>query len=326
MGTSCAIISILAYTGYAAEYQKAIRNSVCSGTSSMLLYLFAGIMILAMVLLTLPFCSEAWTNFVLPTETELWAAQFGVNSVIADTVVSIFIMAIFYAIHIWNEAKARQSMNVGLYSIIFQVSSVVIIGLKQWFQWEDFKIYNYIGIAIVLLSSTLPLVHQIDKFDKKVIFISIISSFTAAVALFTDGEIVRQVIFKDNFDNQETSLFLFYEALTFLIPFTIVATFLFFKNSKVLSFNIFSEITTREKRNRYLWAAFASALQFIGAVFALAIDPKSLLPIGILSITPILGVSWEFFTRTNNNNTHQTRIEFIAAILVAFGLILLYKK
>ncbi len=318
-----AFISVFAYTGYAAKYEQAIRKSNCSTTSSVLLYLIAGLMILGLTVLTLPFCISSWTSFVLPNDLILWGNTLGINNTFANLVFSMTIMAIFYALHIWSEARARFSMDVGYYSILFQINILVIVTIKAFFEGKYFSVENSIGIVVVLLGSVIPLIiGKTDKITKEVIQISILSAVTAAVALFTDGEIVRQVIFKDNFSFEHSSLFLFYEALTFLLPCIIISFCLFIGNKKAFFTSFKNEIVCKEQKTRYIWSSLASALQFIFAVFALAIDPKSLLPIGILSITPILGVLSEKIIRKDKKIKH---FEIIAAILVALGLILLRK-
>jgi hypothetical protein len=324
-----AFLGVFAYVSYARTYQPIMETTKEPAiVSATILYGFASVVLLGFVGITTLIFKDAWRDFVLPTKTELWSNLiFGTHNIGVDISVSIAIMACFYAVHIVTEAEARRSMDINAYSLLFQISSIVIVFVNYCFYPYNFDSRLAIGGFILLVFSTMPLYFRVNRFDTRVVIIACLSAIVCGVALATDGKIVERVIFteKNQLNYSKTPVFLFYEFLTFFIPFvltflTILTLYGFVKTKSYL------ESALNKKTKSYFIAAFGSVLQFVGSVYALGIEPNSVVPPTILGTTPLASL---FVSSILKEETEKdkwvNRFEYVSAVGVLIGLIIIFR-
>jgi hypothetical protein len=318
-----AVFAVFAYTLYARKYDDILEQNPRPILSAILLYLLSSVLLLFLVGITSLVYKTAFSDFVAPTHTQLIGWQLtGSKDVFIDIGVSIALMSVGYATHIYTEARSRQSphFGIGLYAIVFQLNTVVIVLLNQLVTPKSLHPLAILGAVMVLLFSVLPFFRKVSRIENKIIILALISAISCGGSLFIDGNIVRQVVFQPTFSWSQSPLFLFYEFLTFFIPSLIVATALAIRIGIP---SVFQQLRTEIKRKKspYYWSTLGSVGQFVGSVFALAVDTAPLVVPSILAITPLVNV---IFDKKQLTPTEKT-MEYISAFGILMGLIFVTK-
>ncbi len=314
-----AMIAVLNYTLYAKYYEKVVREVDEPLVSATILYGLASMILVTGSLVTSPFNDK---EFNIPNSFFLWGEQFKNSWVIFGT---IALMAVGYYVHIVTEAYSRKRLNMGIYSIFFQSNILIIIGLDWIFHDSKLRLISIIGGVIVFVASIWALRRkELDKGTKKgnnVVIFACLSALSCGGSLFIDGEVGRYLIFKDNFNISQISIFLFYEFLTFFIPFLLTISHLIIKFGLKKSLKSLNKGFTNYK-TLYLLSSLFSVGQFVFSVFALSSNTKFFTAI-ILGTTPFMNVAFD----NNNKNRPQYIQEIILALCMLIGLgMIFYNK
>jgi drug/metabolite transporter (DMT)-like permease len=316
---SIALIAVLSYTLYAKYYEKVVREIDEALISATILYGLASMILITGSLITSPFNDK---EFNVPNSFFLWGEQFENSWVLVGT---IAMMSIGYYVHIVTEAYSRKRLNMGIYSIFFQSNILIIIGLDWTFHDSKLRLISITGGIIVFVASIWALrKKELDKGtkkDKNVVIIACLSALTCGGSLFIDGEVGRYLIFKDDFNISQISTFLFYEFLTFFIPFLLTISHLMIKLGFKKALKSLNKGFSSYKI-LYLLSSLFSVGQFVFSVFALSSNTKFFGAI-ILGTTPFVNVIFD----TNFKPKTQYIQEIILAICMLIGLgMIFYNK
>jgi hypothetical protein len=313
-----AILSVVCYTAFSFHYERQVREDSASPlVSATLLYgLAAGILI---VLVGGSSLLYGW-HFSIPQITHLWGSLQqgeGVNKMLFWT---IFMMAMGYSLHIASEAICREKIDQSAYSIVFQLNAVAIIVFNQVLYAVYVPLWGWIGGGLVLSASIFTLYlsakgESVMPIKRRYLAWAVLSALSCGGALFVDGEMGAKVIIGEEMQKTEIPVFLFYEFLTFFLPFLFVRGILFFDS------NIEKGQLTKSLK-RYFKGYFLSALfsvgQFVFSVYALSFKEQRFMVAIILATTPV----WNVFFDRNAKKEHQRKIEIALAFVTSIGVAL----
>jgi hypothetical protein len=326
IGILFAILGVGSYTAYSRFFSASVEHTkgkiltAPAIISSIILYFTA-----AGLLFLTSFCAsfiftDAWSTFELPLKTELWAYNLNIPnySTTTDIILSLSIMIFGYAASIISESASRQQVNVASFDITYQLNAPVVVVLTGLFASSSLIASDWIGGLLIVFASILPLLvrSKLDKdFSKTISFWTIFSGITCGIALFTDANFTKQIIFLPEFSWQKTPIFIAYEAITFFGPFLIAILFFFLKYGiKQFSDDIIA--IKRDSKKTYFWAAFYSALYYVFSVWAFSVG-NNLIIATIFGLIPLINVWFDPKERPKQ----QKNAEYMAAVLLFIGFL-----
>ncbi len=356
------ILAVVCYGFFSKFYEPLTRStesplltaSLLYGGAAFLLFITAGIvaLFLGVHFEPPPNVKVFGLNFN-SMYVSIFGLNFSITWVILVLTLLILAMSLLYFAHIFTEAFARRGINMGVYTILFQVNVLVIAFIDWSIYRTSLSLFVVLGGIFILLSSTLSLfIHHFvlkkdeqatAKFNKKVIILGIFSAITCGLALYIDGEIGRNYIFHQGpFNPNFLVAFLLYEMLTFGIPFfwtfmllsiskapsrishangSSFQWFSFIRCSMKVPRNVLHQLKEEFKRSPkdYFLASLFSAGQFVFSVLALSLPGPRFYPAAALAISPL-------FSTFLDKNTRLKRIkalEYGCGAISAIGLFLL---
>ena len=242
----------------------------------------------------------------------------------------ILAMSYLYYKHIITEAESRKTINMGAYSVLFQIN-IIIIALVDWLSYKSQLSWEIIigGILLFISSTGILAGHyffanrdiSLLKLSKRTIYISILSAVTCGFALCIDGEIGRNYIFVSGNKMQFISTFVFYEMLTFGIPSILALVNYIWQTKTFDSLNILKSVF-KDNKSDYLLSSFFSASQFVFSVFALSLPESRYIAAVALGLSPILSVNLD----KNKRPLPMIRLEIVLALVALFGFYLIMKE
>ena len=163
------IAYLFLYTIFTQSYKMAANSSKKDGALTILLQFLGGVI----VLLFMPLF-----KFKFPTEIH--------------TYLFLGLSCIFYAIADRVNTTARRGLEVSLYSILGQLSTVLIIIWGILFFKEAIVIKKILGALLILFGNVIVL-YQKGKFKwNKYILFSLLGNLSMSIAVFTDVGISSQ--------------------------------------------------------------------------------------------------------------------------------------
>ena len=323
--TVCAILSVCCYAYFSREYEPLTRRAPDPLVAAVLLYGLAALLLAGGVALA---AVTVGTAVSIPSA----AVAFGIplrdrGGVLACLTVLIALMSILYGIHIDTEARARRSVNMGVYAVLFQLHLLVIAFLDGVVYRKPVTWPMAVGGLAVFASGTgilwghlRPRESQGEAglFDRRAAVLSLLSAVACGLALMIDGEVGRQFLFHRGVRPSDAPGFLFYEALTFGLP-SILCFAVLTARRGLRSVRADLTRTFRADRGMYVRSSALSALHFVFAVFALSLPGPRFTVAMVLSLAPLLTV----FLDRNPRSSGLVKLEFGLAALAAFGLSLL---
>jgi hypothetical protein len=316
------LLGAASFTVYSRLFTKIAETSKNTSLSALIMYLYAALILFIATAIATLFWRDSFQQFTLPPSTQLWARNLGGSSSIAiDIALSILVMAFGYAVSIIAETRSRKEVNIGAFDTAYQLNSAVVVALTAVLSTEAISKGELWGGGIVVAASVLPITYRVltDKtFSFKASLSTILSGVFCGIALITDSNITKQIIYFPSFTSERTPIFILYEAMTFFLPFLIGAAYYLLRfGTKTLCQDL---TATRSYQKNYWLAALFSALYFVFGVFAFASDTSLFAP-GIFASIPMINV---FFDK-NPRPIQQIYVEYLAASLVFLGLLLIAK-
>jgi hypothetical protein len=319
-----AFVGVLCYTNYSKKFEKISRETSSTLFSALWVYFIATLQLLVLTAISSLIWKDAWVNFKLPQNTQMWAYGFWKeNNITTDIALSLVIVIGGYALSIATETKSRTKINFGSFDIVYQINAVVIVFLSLLFFDKTLHIRGLVGVLTVIIASLMPLSMRIIEkklYSKRILLWALLSGLSCGIAIFTDSSLLtKQIIFYPEFSLERTPVFIAYEALTFGGPFLLLALiFLFRFEFKQLIDNIKSE--WQRAASDYFKAAFWTSGFYVTGVYALYLGAanNSFLASCILAGIPLVNV----WADKNPRSGLQKIIEYSASVLVFIGLIL----
>jgi hypothetical protein len=319
-----AVMGVFFYTHYSIRFEKISRGTSSPYLSSLLVYFIAAIQLLVLTALTSAFWKDAWQTIPIPDTTQLWAYKFwGENSTLIDVVLSLAIVVSGYAFSIVTEAKSRTKLNFGSFDIVYQINAVVVVMLTLLFFDKTLHELGLIGVLVVVIASLMPLIVQIIErklYYKRIVWWALLSGLSCGVAIFTDSSLLtKQIIFYPKFILERTPVFIAYEAFSFGGPFLLLVILFIFRFGLKKSINHI-KFEWKRAASDYLQAALWTSGFYVTSVYALYLGAanNSFLASSILAGIPLVNV----LADKNPRSPLQVRVEYIAAVSVFIGLIL----
>lgn len=318
------ILAVISYGFFSKNYEPRVRNSPNSLYSAAILYGGAAIML---TITSIVMAFVFGPHFDLPKTVTVFGLHFAKH---LDVVVVFFIMilcmSLLYYKSIEQEAQCRKSMNMGAYTVLFQINVLVITLI-------DFLAYHIVphlqvllgGILIFVSSMSILVVHYLHSkhngnkdFSRKLVVLGLVAAVCCGAALYFDGEMSRNYIFKGNFKAMYLSFFIFYEMITFGIPSFWCTVHLSMQQGvkKAIS-GLRKEFF--ENKKGYLLASLFSSANFVFSVLALALPGPRFIVAMILAMNPILTI----FLDRNERASHIIKLEYAVAAVGVLGLILM---
>ncbi len=333
LAAGSALAAICCYALFSRRYEPLTRKAHNTLYAATILYAAAGMMLAGITLVSLVAVLVLGWHASAPTQVTL--AKFTLSDPLWIGVALgglVVAMTAGYALHIGTEAASRKRVNMGTYTLVFQVYALVI-ALLDWLVYRTLPgVFDLIGGACLLCSSIgIIAVHYRGTFAAKhgdlwrrAIWFCLASAGACGAALFIDGEVGRHYIFRGSLSPALFPAFFFYECLTFALPATVTFALLCRKYLiKSLISDLWKEY--RQRARGYHLAALFSVGQFVFSVFALALPGSRFIVAMILAGSPLLTVSVEF--RRGRDYTKQYRqgrkLEYIMAGIGGLGLLLI---
>lgn len=152
------ILAVISYGFFSLNYEPRVRKSPNSLYSAAILYGFAAVMLtIAAIVMAFVF----GPHFDLPKTVTVFGLHFFKHmDVVAVFFIMILCMSLLYYKSIEQEAQCRKSMNMGAYTVLFQLNVLVITLI-------DFLAYHIVphiqvlfgGILIFVSSMSILIVH-----------------------------------------------------------------------------------------------------------------------------------------------------------------------
>jgi hypothetical protein len=251
-------------------------------------------------------------------------------------------MSILYGVHIATEAHSRKSLDMGIYTLVFQVN-VVVIAVADIMSYRRLPSWQEVGGGILILGGSTAVIfaQRVNKTvaarrgraqrraqqhleaQRVAVRLGLLSALACGGALYIDGEVGRNYILSSGIALSTVSPFLTYEMLTFAIP----ALWIFFVSwfrlrislTSIIS-NIWEEFV--QGSLSYSLAALFSAGQFVFSVLALSLPGSRFVVAVILGASPALAV----WLDKNERSRQLKSAEYIMAFVEAIGFLLLTAK
>ncbi len=317
-----ALGGVAAYTFYSREYDPLCEKSKNTATSALILYGYAAVFLFILTIVSSLKWQTAWIDFELPTNTKLWAKNLGISQDRnIDIGLSLWIMVTCYAASIVAESKSRSKLNIASFDVAYQINAAVVVALSGFFKFsaQGIDTSEILGCIVVLIGSFMPLIYRLKKdkdFPKGISIWTVLSGVFCGIALITDANFTKQLIFAPQFSWERTPVFIFYEAITFGFPFIVV--FLYFINKfgkKVLKESYWIE---KKSSINYWKSAIYSSFYFLFSVFAFSLDSALIVP-ALFAAAPLINVKFD----PRERHIVQVKIEYVGAFLVLIGLLLI---
>lgn len=151
-------------------YKLAVKHSVEDGAATILLQVIGGISIIILIPLF---------PIILPADPKFWFF--------------IILACVFYAISDRLQTTARKNMEVSVFSIVNQVSTIFLIMYGALIFRESLGLIKLLG-AIAILGGNMVLFYKAGKFAiNKYIVITVLAALSFTTALTIDISISRQI-------------------------------------------------------------------------------------------------------------------------------------
>jgi len=355
------VLAVVCYGLFSRFYEPLTRSTESPLLTASLLYGVAAIILL----ITAGICAflfgwhfDPLSNIIVfglhfdpLSSVRVFGLNFSITWVALILALLIIGMSLLYFSHIVTEAFARRGINMGIYTILFQIN-VLVIAIIDWAIYHtSFSIYVLLGGILIFLSSIAALIaHHFApedgniaiKLDRLVVFLGVISAVFCGLALYIDGEVGRNYIFKGPFNTDAFPAFLMYEMLTFGIPFLWTFLVLSFSTGPLWSkykhdndhqriffvlflikvpLHVLHQLIAEFKRcpKSYFLSSLFSAGQFVFSVLALSLPGPRFYVAAALAISPIFSILLD----RNEHRPLIKTVEYSCGILSAIGLFLL---
>lgn len=272
------IVYLILYIIFTQFYKIATKSSKDDGALTVLLQFFGGIIVLLFIPLF---------KFNIPTNI--------------STYVMLGIACIFYAIADRVNTTARRGLEVSIYSILGQLSTVFVILWGLIFFKEELVIKKIIG-ALLILFGNVAVLYKKGKFEwNKYILFSLLGNLALSIGISVDVGI------SDKFNMP------IYVASTLIVPSLILLVF-----ERIKIKNIINEYKNGNKMAINIvcltWGimiiSMLRAYQY-GSVTTIA---------PLCSVTTILNVFVAYFMLKEKDNMFK---KILAAIIVILGIVLI---
>lgn len=351
-----ASLATLCYGFFSRSYEPLTRKTPNTLYSATILYVLAGTLLL---LLSLAFAALDLIFGEGRLQINSPSVVFGLPLGAPPTPllvlpIIILLMSISYFTHISTEATSRRQVDMGIYTVIFQANVLVVAlldGLSYGFQysWQvllggGFLFISSTGIIyffrkekqkeerektprkVVPGSRRARKIYHERKSSRRAINLGIISAIACGGALYIDGEIGRHYLLGNDASSSVFPpfhffpLFLFYEALTFLLPSLWACLSLYLQSAATIHEPVSKQLEEikeawkefRKNTRGYLLAATCSAGQFVFSVLALTLPGPRFIPAMILATSPLLTVFLD-------KNARSAQLKIGEYGLAAFG-------
>lgn len=213
----------------------------------------------------------------------------------------LFLAIIFYALNNRLGTTARKGLEVSVYSVLKQLSSVFMVFASVFFFKESFVLNKFIGALLIILSNIIVFYNKKSlKFNKYLIY-GILANISLTIALFLDV----------NYSNEFNLAF--YVFLTFFIPSILILVF-----ERIKLKYIIKEYKNCNKLTLFL-TGISWAIMMISKLRSYQIG-KIIIVVPLLSLTVILNIIFSYFLLKEKENLLK---KILASILIIIGIILI---
>ncbi len=272
------IIYFILYVVFTQFYKVSTRSSKNDGALTILLQLLGGIIVLILT----PFF-----DFIFPTDIKVY--------------ICLGLAIIFYAITDRINTTARRGLEVSTYSILGQLSTVLVITWGILFFKEQIIFKKVIGSFLIILGNIMVL-YKKGKFEfNKYVFFSILGNISMSIAISIDVGI------SERFNMP------IYVASTLIVPALIIGLV-----EKIKIKDIINEFKVGNK----------TAIMVVGATWGTMIlqmlrlyqfgEVTTIAP--LCAITTILNVFVAYFFLKEKDSLMK---KIIAAVIVVLGMVLI---
>lgn len=207
---------------------------------------------------------------------------------------------IFYALSDRLSTTARKGIEGSTFGMIKQLSTVFMIFAGLLFFKEKFIITKFIG-AILIVFGNIFVFYKRGAFNNKYIFIGLLASICATIALFIDVSYSREFNLP------------IYIAFTLIVPSILI--FLFER----VSFKDLKSEFNNSNRTILMTICISNALTNILKLLAYKLGEVSIVA-PLCSLTIILNVIFGYICLKERNNLSK---KIIAALVIILGIILI---
>lgn len=150
----CGMLAVFCYGLFSRFYEPLTRSAEEPLLAAAVLYGGAAFILGIFVV----FCLVLFGGpFKLPTSVTVFNITTSFTGAITALLLLIILMSLLYFAHIGTEASARKSINMGVYTLLFQIN-VLIIALTDWVVYRTpFSFEMVAGGLLILFSSATAL-------------------------------------------------------------------------------------------------------------------------------------------------------------------------
>ena len=272
------ILYIILSVMFTQFYKVVTKTSKSDGTITVLLQLIAGVSVLLL---------SPLFKFTFPTDFKVYLL--------------LGIACVFYAISDRMNTTVRSGLEASTFSIIKQLSTVMMILAGLLFFKEPFIWKKMIGAAFIIFSNIFIFYKKGNQKLDKYVILGILSGFVFSVALFLDVNI------SENFNLP------FYISLTLLIP----SIFIFIVE-KIHILNIKNEFKNGNKKAILITGISWGAMIVVQLRAYQLGDVTSVAPLCALSVIGNVIAGYLFL-----KERHSMLKKIIAALLIIIGIFLI---
>jgi drug/metabolite transporter (DMT)-like permease len=268
------LICVVAYFQF---YKLAVRNTKKDGAATLLLQLIAGIFVLFLT----PFL-----EIKFPTEIKWYLL--------------LIVACIFYMLNDRLQTTARKNLPVSTFSILNQLTTVILITYGFVIFKEPLVLTKIIGALVVLFANAL-LIYKKGKFEfNKYVVISILALFSFATAMSIDIGIAQQFNLP------------IYIMLTLIIP-----AFMLFFGERIKISEIVREYNSKERKYYFLTGIFWALTIFFSLRAFQFGKVTTIVPLQATNVLLNVAIAY-FFLGEKKDGLKK----IIAAILIIIGIYL----
>ena len=270
----CSLIGIVIFNQF---YKLAVKNAKSDGAATVLLQIIGGISVLCL----LPFLP-----IIFPSDIKVYLL--------------LFLACIFYGLTDRLETTSRKHLEVSVFSILGQLSTVFLILVGLIIFKEPFAINKILGAGLILFANIFLFYEKGSLKINKYILIGVLSKLLFTVAVSVDIGISGQFNLP------------FYIMLTFLFPGLVI-----FFGEKIKLTEVILEYKSNSKRNYIITGIAWGLLSFFYLRSFQFGEVTTIIPIQATSVLINVLVAY-FFLKEKNHGFKK----IFASILVVIGIIL----
>jgi drug/metabolite transporter (DMT)-like permease len=270
----CSLIGIVIFNQF---YKLAVKNAKRDGAATVLLQIIGGVSVLCL----LPFLP-----IIFPSDIKVYLL--------------LFLASIFYGLNDRLETTSRKHIEVSVFSILGQLSTVFLILIGLIIFKEPFTLSKILGAGLILFANIFLFYEKGSLKLNKYILIGVLSKLLFTVAVSVDIGISGRFNLP------------FYIMLTFLVP----AFYIFF-GERIKFSEIIYEYKSSSKRNYIITGAAWGLLSFFYLRSFQFGEVTIIVPIQATSVLINVLVAY-FFLKERSHGLKK----IITSILVVIGIIL----